>query len=65
MEPDLKLRPRVMVKDEQVFCSEVLRTIQAVMKIEHTSLRNAVMEEIVGLLRRASNPSFVAVETDC
>lgn len=52
------------VKDEWGFCRDALETISAVAKIEHTSLRNAVLEEIVGLLRRASNPTFVSVK-DC
>ncbi len=51
-------------EDECGFCREVLKTIAAVAKIEHTSLRNAVLEEIVGLLRRVNNPVFVTIKPD-
>jgi hypothetical protein len=64
MDADLKSSSWLTVKDDQAFCSEVLRTIQGVMKIEHTSLRNALLEEIVGLLRRVNNPQFVVVKSD-
>lgn len=45
-----------VVRDEGAISLEILRAIVVVAKIERTSLRNALLEEIVGLLRKASRP---------
>lgn len=62
MDADMQPQRLTVVKDEEVFAREALRTIAAVAKIEHTSLRNALLEEIVGLLRRVNNPQFIVLK---
>ena len=62
MSEEIKLGRLELVEDERGFCREALKTIAAVAKIEHTSLRNALLEEIVGLLRHANRPQYIAVK---
>lgn len=46
----------VVLDDENALCKEFLAAINGVMKVENTSLRNALLEEIVGLMRKANKP---------
>ncbi len=66
--PELDWKPLRLevIEDERGYCLEIMRTIAVVAKIDHTSLRNALLEEMVGLVRRANNPRFIATkpETD-
>ena len=61
---DVRFQRLEVVADERGLCWEALKTISAVAKIEHTSLRNAVLEEIVGMLRRINKPVYIAVKSD-
>jgi hypothetical protein len=51
-----------VVRDDTPFAREALATIKAIIQIEHISLRNALLEEVVGLLRRANKPLMMAVD---
>lgn len=53
-----------VLQDDQPFAREALATIREVLKVDHRSLRDALLEEIVGLLRRANKRIMMAADLE-